>query len=718
VTTSTEPPAARAVTLEATAAGRSRFRVPTIQGEPAAAAAVERHLAELPGVRGVQVFPRTGNVVAWHDPAVDEPSLAAAIRAGVADPVHGDPQPRTAPAAQEGEVARLVVGAAALALFGLGRLILRRPALLGPRGRTVATVATIFTGYPFLRGALRSLTGRQSVGTDLLVTSATLASLVLRENVVALTVLWLLNVGELLQTLTLRRTRRAIQELLTIGDEHVWVVAADGVEAQVPLERLRPGDLVAVYEQTTIPVDGEVVDGEAVVGEAAVTGEAMPVLRRAGDRVFAGSHVHRGSLRIRATEVGRDTTVGRIISRVEAAQADRAPMQTLATRFSRRFVPASFALAALTWLITGDPRRAMTMLLVACPCAAGLATPTAISAAIGNGARRGILIKGGLHLESAGRVSAVVFDKTGTLTVGRPLVTDVVALDQDWEPERVLAFAASGEIHARHPLADAVVRYTEERHITIPVHEVCEALIGMGMRADLDGNRILVGHPRLLAQEHVPLGSDAQGWVARLSAEGKSVVCLAYDGVLAGIIGITDQVRPEATRLLAELRGLGAGRVVMLTGDSPHTAAAVAGSLGIRDHQSQALPDAKVDVIQALRAEGHVVAMVGDGSNDAPALALADVSIAMGLTGTDVAVETADIALAGSHLPHVASVIRLGRHTLRVVRQNYGLSIGVNALGLLAGAAGALNPVVAAILHNASSVAVVVNSARLIRRPP
>jgi cation-transporting P-type ATPase C len=320
------------------------------------------------------------------------------------------------------------------------------------------------------------------------------------------------------------------------------------------------------------------------------------------------------------------------------------------------------------------------------PCAAGLSTPTAISAAIGNGARRGILIKGGTHLESAGRVSAVVLDKTGALTVGRPLVTSVVVTGgEGWSPELVLAYAASSEIHVRHPLAEAVVRHTAECRIEIPVHEECEVLLGQGVRADLHGSRLLVGSPKFLADDGVEKTPQAAEWLERMRAGGEI------------------------------LRALGVQRIVMLTGDAPTTAASVAARLGIDEWYAQVMPDDKLAVVRRLQEEGHVVAMVGDGTNDAPALALADVGIAMGLAGTEVAVENADVALAASRLNEVASVLRLARHTLRVIGQNYGLAIGVNSLGLVAGALGSLNPVLAAVLRNASSGAVVVNSSRLTR---
>jgi cation-transporting P-type ATPase C len=425
--------------------------------------------------------------------------------------------------------------------------------------------------------------------------------------------------------------------------------------------------------------------------------------------------VVRGQLVVRAAAVGSETVIGRIITRVEEAQHDRAPIQTVGENFSRRFVPASFILSALTLVVTGDARRAMTMLLIACPCAVGLSTPTAISAAIGNGARRGILIKGGSHLEQAGRVDAIVFDKTGTLTVGRPVVTNIVALHKDWEPEDVLAYAASSEIHSRHPLAEAVIRSTEERRISIPPHEECEVLVGLGMRTWADGRVLLLGSPSLLRSERVRVSKKATEWLNKLRKQAETPLLLAVDGKLVGLISLRDEVRPEAAEVLNKLRANGIRRIVMLTGDHPDTAEAVANELGIDEWHAEVLPDDKLEVVRTLQSEGYVVGMVGDGVNDAPALATADIGIAMGLAGSDVAVETADVALANDNLHRLLDVSDLGSRAVQVIRENYGMAIAVNAAGLLMGAGGALSPVLAAILHNASSVAVVTNSSRLIR---
>ena len=701
----------------AEAAGRLRLSAPALTGSASRAVQAEEALDAVPGVLAARAYPVTGSVVVWLTAGADREEVLAAVAAAGSlphDAVAGRP-PRSA-AVTTTDVVRIGVGGVALVLLGVRRYGLRRPPVLSGRSRFAATVVTIFTGYPFAKGAAGTLAGRRTAGTDALVTAATVASLLLRENVVALTVLWLLNIGEWLQDLTLRRTRAAISALLAGTQTTAWVLApgAPDVEQQVDLTRLRVGDLVVVHDQATLPVDGEVVDGQSVVDQAAITGEPLPVSVGPGSRVHAGSVNLRGRIVVRATATGPDTAIGRIIARVERAQDDRAPVQTVGETFSGRFVPLSFALAGATWLATGDVRRAMTMLLVACPCAVGLSTPTAVSAAIGNGASRGVLIKGGAHLEAAGRVDTVVFDKTGTLTVGRPVVTNVVSFSREWTPEAVLGYAASSEVHSRHPLAQAVIRSTEERHVYIPPHEECEVLLGLGMRTQADGRVLLLGSEALMADQDVPVDDDARSWLGQLRAATETPLLLAVDGELVGLVSLRDEVRPEAMEVLTALRATGVDHIVMLTGDHEATARAVAESLGITEWRAETLPEDKQDVVTALKAEGRTVAVIGDGTNDAPALASADIGIAMGVSGTDVAVETADVALVGDDLRHLLDLRDLGRRTLQIVRQNYGMSIAVNGAGLVVGAAGALSPVLAAVLHNASSVAVAVNSARLV----
>jgi cation-transporting P-type ATPase C len=354
------------------------------------------------------------------------------------------------------------------------------------------------------------------------------------------------------------------------------------------------------------------------------------------------------------------------------------------------------------------------MLVVACPCAAGLATPTAISATIGNAARRGVLIKGGTSLEAAGKLDTVVFDKTGTLTTGRPRVARVIASGPESAAEELLSLAASGELHSPHPLGLAVVRHTREHELEIPEHEECELLVGRGMRADMRGNRILIGSRRLLGDFGllVPDGTDDK--VQDLRDNGETVLYVAVNDRFIGLIGVADLIRPEAQSALDALKRAGVRRTIMLTGDAAETAEPVARQLGLTEFHASLLPEAKLELVRNLQAEGHRVAMVGDGINDAPSLAAADLGIAIGTGGTDVAIEAADIALASSDIREVATVIHQSRQTMRVVRQNYGLALGVNGAGILIGALGALNPVLAAVLHNLSTLAVVANSSRLI----
>ena len=421
--------------LRSAVPGRMRWEAEALRDRPRKASAVERTLQQMAGIISAQVTPLTGRLLVRYDIGPERvrtmlwPSLNAR---------------------QRGHTRRLFLGGSVL--FGLlvKRLVTGPgPLAAHPALWAITAITTLVSGLPFLRGAVSSMTKGGGVTTDTLVSSATMASLILRESVTGLTVIWLLNLGEYLQALTLRRTRRAIRALLNMGDDEVWLVMGT-IEVRRHLHAIQPNDLVAVYAGAYIPVDGVVEARSGTVNEAPITGESMPVFRNPGDTVSAGTLLLAGDLRVRVSRVGNDTAVGRLIQRVEEAQELRAPLQTIGERFSARFVPFSFALAGLVFLVTRDVRRAVTMLLIACPCAAGLATPTAVSAAIGNGARRGVLIKGGTPLEAAAKLDTIVFDKTGTLTTGLPGVERVLALSDDYTPDEVLSLAANGELHS-HP---------------------------------------------------------------------------------------------------------------------------------------------------------------------------------------------------------------------------------------------------------------------------
>jgi manganese-transporting P-type ATPase C len=735
------------VRLRSAVPGRMRWEAEVLRGRPRKAAAVEMTLQQMPGVHSVEATPLTGRLLVRYDADLSPQKISAMVQTAlrtpalspetyaalnhssnrqrhVGVPVHhdhtnGDEHDHEVDdRSLRGHIHRLFLGGSVL--FGLlvKRLVTGPgPLAAHPALLVITAITTLVSGLPFFRGAVNSMTKGGGVTTDTLVSSAAMASLILRESVTGLTVIWLLNLGEYLQALTLRRTRRAIRALLSMGDDEVWVVVGTS-EVRRRLHTIQPDDLVAVYAGAYIPVDGVVEARSGTVNEAPITGESMPVFRNPGDTVYAGTLLLAGDLRVRVSRVGNDTTVGRLIQRVEEAQELRAPLQTIGERFSARFVPLSFALAGLVFLVTRDVRRAVTMLLIACPCAAGLATPTAVSAAIGNGARRGVLIKGGTPLEAAAKLDTIVFDKTGTLTTGLPGVERVMALSDDYTPDEVLSLAANGELHSQHPLALAVLKYAHDRQIVIPLHDECEILVGRGVRADWAGNRILVGTGQMLQQFGVSVPAAAEARHASYTAAGESVMYVAHQDQLIGLIGVRDKVRPEAVSAVTQLSAMGVPHLVMLSGDIEETARVVARAVGLKNWRAQLSPEQKYELIRELRARGRRVAMVGDGINDAPALALADVGIAMGTVGSDVAIEAADIALASDNLHQLATTVRLSRQTLQIVRQNYSIALCVNAGGIAFGAFGLLNPFLAAILHNLSTLLVVLNSARLIKYDP
>jgi manganese/zinc-transporting P-type ATPase C len=709
--------------LASSVPGRQRWSVPAIDSRPRLAAAVETALRKDPRVLSANANPLTGRVLIKWDPAQRPPEIRSLIiralaKGPVSEVVYGKLHP-----AQDGKIRRLInkliLGGVKLSLILVSRVAWGAVAagpLAGPI-LILSVTGTVITGFSFLRALYRTATGRTGITTGTLIGAATLSSIALRENVTALIVIWLLNLGEYLEALTLRRTRAAIRELLATDDDEIWILL-DGVEISVAANQVQQGAIVMARAGRKIPVDGVIESGEATINEAPITGESMPAVRGRGDAVYAGTVLVAGAIRIRVTGVGADTVVGRLVERVEMAQALRPNIQTVGDRFAKRVVPSSFLAAAMVLLVTRDPRRALTMLLVACPCAAGLATPTAVSAAIGNSARRGILVKGGTHLESMASLDTVAFDKTGTLTDSQPTVSQVISCADDYTEERILSLAARAEMHSQHPLAIAVVARAGIDRETLQEGDEFELLAGRGVRTRWDGHEVLAGSLGLLEEFQVSVSVENRKLFQSRVRHDESVVYVAHQRQLVGLLTISVQVRPEAVQALGRLRESGVSRLVMLTGDLDGVAKHVASSVGVTEWKARMLPDDKFDAIQTMRASGRRVAMVGDGVNDASALAIADVGFAMGAGGSDVAVETADVALASDDLRHVADVMDISRRTMRIVRQNYSVALGVNSIGLYLAAAGTINPIIAAVLHNLSTILVVTNSSRLIRYEP
>ena len=602
-----------------------------------------------------------------------------------------------------------------------------------PWARWTALVLTIpvqfWAGWPFLReAAVRARHGQASM--DTLVVLGTLSAFFFSTwqvvfgghhaehyfDSAALIIAFLL-VGRYLEARARGRASSAIRALLELGAKEARIVDSEGVEHVVPAAQVRVGQLVRVRPGEKVPVDGEVVDGASAVDESMLTGESVPVDKGPGDTVAGATVNASGVLTVRATAVGSATALAQIVRLVEQAQGSKAPVQRLADRISSVFVPIVLALALLTlggWaLLAGDPRQglvaAVAVLIIACPCALGLATPTAIMVGTGRGAALGVLIKGGEVLERSRRIDTVVFDKTGTLTTGRMALTDVVPAD-GVDAEQLRARAAAAEAGSEHPVGRAVAGGAEGA--TLPATDFA-AVAGHGVRATVAGTVVHVGRRRLMDDAGLAVPPALEEAAGRLEGEGRTAVYAGWDGQARGVLAVADTVRPDARAALDRLRALGL-RLVMITGDNRRTAASIAEQLGIDEVLAEVLPAEKVERVTALQAEGRVVAMVGDGVNDAPALVAADLGIAIG-SGTDVAIESSGITLLSGDLDGVATAIRLSRRTFRTILQNLGWAFGYNVAAIPLAMAGALNPMVAGAAMALSNVSVVTNSLRLYR---
>ena len=578
-------------------------------------------------------------------------------------------------------------------------------------------------GWPIVRAGLTALRAGR-VDMNVLMTISVIGAGLLGEWSEGALVVVLFSIGTTLQAITFDRTRGAIRALLDLAPEEARVVRG-GVETTVAASSLAVGDIVRVRPGERLPADGEVIDGHSDINQAPITGESMPVDRVAGDEVFAGTLNGAGLLDIRVTKPASRSMLASIVHLVEDAQSSRAPSQQLVDRFASIYTPIVVALAGLIVLaggaLTGDwstwVYRALVLLVIACPCALVISTPVSIVSAIGSASRRGMLIKGGAALEEAGRARVVAFDKTGTLTLGRPAVTRVMPYGDRTERDLV-ATAAAVEHGSEHPLARAIVAKALYDDVAVPNSAGFAALPGRGARATVGGIDILVGSERLMTE--TGLDESAAAWLrersATLAAQGESVLAVATaDGEILGAIAVADRVRPGAREALDSLRGEGVERLVMLTGDRREVAERIAAELGVDEVRAELLPDEKSAVIADLRARYETVAMVGDGINDAPALATADVGIAMGVAGSDVALESADLALMKDDLTALSRLFNLSKRTLAIIRQNVTLSLVTKLAALLLGVFGFVNLWIAVLADVGTSIVVTLNGLRLAR---
>lgn len=673
---------------------------------------VQQALAALPGVTKVDVFLASEKAIVQLDPArVDLPAIRAAVSAAGYSVPPAEASPATGRAALGRFSQRIFTGLGLV--FGAVILLVVAGEWLGWLGHLSALVPypvgvllVLLGGAPIFLNVIRATLKRQVISHTLM-SVGVCAALLVGQWTTAMVVVFFMHIGSYAERLTTEGARRAVKDLTAMAPQTARVEQQDQ-EQERPIAEVRLGDIVVVRPGEKIPVDGEVVSGQAVLDQSAVTGESMPVEAGAGARVFAATLVRQGSLKIKTQAVGAASTFGRVIQLVEEAEAHRADIQRFADKFSAGYLPVVVGIAALTFLISHNPLSTAAVLLVACSCTISLATPIAMLASIGAGAQHGVLIKGGKYLERLARADILLIDKTGTLTLGRPQVTDVVPLAGQ-DAGQMLAVAASAERYSEHPLAEAIRRAARERGLPLAEATEFESLAGLGVRALVQGAIVTVGRRSMLTGVALPPEAEV------LEAQGKTVLFVMRNGELQALLAAADTLRAETPAALAQTRTLGIRQIELLTGDNERTAAAVGAALGIA-YRANLLPEDKIRIVKDYQARGHVVVMVGDGVNDAPALAQADVGIAMGAAGTDIAIEAAHIALMRDDWTLVPQTLATAQRTMRVVKGNLGFTAAYNLIGLTLAAFGFLPPMVAAALQSLPDLGILGNSARLLRQ--
>ncbi len=547
---------------------------------------------------------------------------------------------------------------------------------------------------------------------DTLTATAVAASVISGRPESSLTLLTLSNVAEMLTSYAAERARRQISDLLTLNQRYVWLVD-EGLERKVPVETLKAGDCIAAHTGEMICIDGRVLSGSAAVNQSSITGESNPAMKQEKSRVYAGSVVEAGELIIRVEKVGQDTSLAHIVHLVEEAQAQRAPVQNFADQMANLLVPVSLFGAAIVYGATRDWQRVLNLLFIDFSCGLKLSTATAISAAISAAAKKGILVKGGNYIEALAEADTVVLDKTGTLTVGIPQISFIRTAEGVSEKETIL-LAASAEMHSVHPLAVAIQKYVRAQEWEVPQHESSTTVVARGMEAvvpDFEGYRggaVLVGSRRYMEESHVT-GLDE----ITVPETAPNRIYVARSGKLLGVIGINDPIRPLMKKTLNQMRRCGIDEIVMLTGDSKEVASQVARDMDIDAYYAEVLPEDKADYVRKLKEHGCIM-MVGDGINDAPALAFANVGVSLGGQQTDIAAESSAVTIRSEDPSGLMTALSIGQRTMRLIRQNFMATITVNSAAMLLGALGKINPLWAAIIHNSATLAVVLNSARIL----
>jgi Cu2+-exporting ATPase len=685
--------------------GRVRLRVPALRSHPKLADRIVAAGMAHPGVRSVRVNLACVSVVVEGDRSLtNETSSGSLVKRWLATPTDSTAQ---APSLAKASTTTSTFRRLAPLGFSLGGIALSFAS--GGLAPGFALVSTVAGALPIVFRGARALIVERRLTVDHLDAAAVGLMASLGDVRGAALMCGLVHLGEEIRDRTARRSQRAALDLQTALGQSAWLVHGQE-KVRVSVDRLQVDDVVVAYPGDLIPVDGVVIDGTALVDQKMLTGESVPVLRSEGDRVFAGTVVADGKLYVRAEAVGSATRAGWIAHLLEEAPALDSRAASYAHRFADRLVAPTFGLAVVSFALTGNVARSAAILIVDFATGIRVSAPTSIMATLARAARHGVLIKSGRAIEQLAAVDVIIFDKTGTLTRGEPEVSNVVSLNPHFSPDAVLAFAAAAEMRLRHPTAAAVVRYAEYRGVSIPQREELQYTPGMGLVARVEGQEIRIGSARFMAGIGLDVGR-LNGTVSRLKENGSSLVYVAINGALAGIVTYHDPVRDESSAVVQHLRGQGIRETLIVTGDDLSTAQAVAQSLGVERVHAGVLPDEKAAVVRALQQAGHVVAVVGDGINDSPALAVADVSISLS-HAADVARETADVLLVDSDLWGLVQAIDLARQCVGLIRQNL-VVVGVpNAAALALATVGGLSPVGSTILNNGSTIIAALNSLR------
>lgn len=605
------------------------------------------------------------------------------------------------------DVVFLVISGSALLLSIFG---------VSPFPFDMAWIAIILCGIPILLEAVIGLVTAFDIKADVLVSLALVASVIIREDFAAGEVAFIMQLGALLEDLTVAKARAGIEKLVHLTPRTARRISAAGNEASgaeeiIPAEQVQVGDMLRVLPGEAVPVDGVIVSGETSVNQAVMTGESLPVDKKPGDAVSSGTVNQFGAFEMRAEKVGEDSSIQRMIRLVQSADAGKAKIVGIADRWATWIVVIALTAAALTWLISGEIIRAVTILVVFCPCALVLATPTAIMAAIGNATKHGFLVREGDALERLSSVKRITFDKTGTLTCGTPQVTAVESILPGIPPGGLYSCAAAAELNSEHPLGKAVVRCYKSETGNLPLPpDKFQMLPGRGVQAVINGRTVLAGNPGLLRDNHISLPNEVVNKSEMHLKEGCTVIYLAVDGICAGFIALADTLRKDASSTVDELKASGV-TPVLLTGDHENAAVHIARQLHIDEVHASCLPEDKLSWIDASQKNHFPVCMIGDGINDAPALKKALVGIAMGKAGSDIAVDAADIALVNDDIKELPHLLKLSRRMMNTIRVNLTFSMTLNFIAIILAITGILNPVVGALVHNAGSVLVIVNSA-------